>query len=410
MNVRYEQEEKIFRSAGKPFYVCHGEYEFLQKEMAEKIVNHLLPRGERDFGLQKFDGSEESALAGVINAAAAPSLFSPKQVLLIDNAQDFTLKKNEATEGKSNIPPEEKYENYGLYGHFVRMLERPRSEVHLVMICHDELKAPAGKTGVSRSEKMLVRNYSLLDKNGVLIHFPRMYDRDLAAWIADRARRVGLRLAAEQSEELLEWAGKDVRHLANEIEKMAVFAGDEKQLSMEDMRRLVTSSEDVFVNLLIDYMLAGRGKAALRMLDRSFKGGDNPVFIINTIASRLRSLWQARYLIEKGYFRRLPEEYGFAAKGKISEAVREVAEADRSVLSAEKKSSILGKTEFAIYHLLKPARRFTLPRIETAISAALDVDRRLKGIARPKHGSDEIMIQNYIVDIAREVKSAGVPN
>jgi DNA polymerase III subunit delta len=409
MELHFEQEEKIFKSVKKPIYVCHGEYEFLQKELARKIVDFLLPADEKDVGLQRFDGVDADALAGVINAASAPSLFAATQVLFIDNAQSFALKKKEEAEGKKGLADEKKYENHKLYEHFARLIEKPVAGVHLVMICRDELRAPAEKTSAGRSEKMLQRLYNSISKSGMLIKFPAMYDEGLAAWIIDRGRRRGLFLTDEQAESLLEWAGKDVRHLANEIEKMSVYVGDNRQLTMKEMRRLATSGEDVFVNHLADYMLKGKGKSALFMMDRSIEGGSHPVKIVAVLASRLRSLWQARYLLDRGYFKRLPKEYKYG-KSMVIEETRRVSDADRSVLTSDKKSSILSKTPYAIYQLLVPARRLTLKQIEWALEYAMDVDRRLKGIKKPKHGSDEIMIQNYIVDVVAGIKEAGVPN
>jgi len=60
--------------------------------------------------------------------------------------------------------------------------------------------------------------------------------------------------------------------------------------------------------------------------------------------------------------------------------------------------------------MLIPARRMTLRQIEGAITRIVDIERRMKGIDRPKLGSDVMMIQNLIVDISRDVKSAAVPN
>jgi len=408
MDIRYTDEAKIFKSTTKTVYVLHGEYEFLQKELAKKILAFLMTEEEMETGLVHLDGNDDGAIDSLIDAALSPSLFAPKQVIFVNNAEKFQLKKAAGTEGKK-LSEEQKYTNHEQYSQLLRIIKETKSGVHIVMICGEDLKKPAGKTGKSRSEKMLQRCYEDLDKHGALVHFPRMYDEDFTAWIQDRARRYGLRLSYEEAAELLDLAGSDVRHLANEIEKLSTYVGNGNRLEEGVFYKLVTSSEDIFVNQLVNYIMDGRAKAALRALKKSIEGGDNPVFIATVIGSRLRMLWQARYLLDKGYFPNLPDEYKFGGKAVVPAGMARVTDADRSVLTAEKSSSILSKTAFAVFHVLKPARRYTIEKIELALTALADVEKRLKGIERPKHGNDEIMIQNYIVDVAKMVKSGAAP-
>ena len=402
MDIRYDDEAKIFKSVKKTVYVCHGENEFLHKELAKKIVDFLMPAEEQETGLLRFDGNEEGALDRVMEAAMSPSLFAPRQVIYVDNAQSFTLKKIETEDGETRkLTDEEKYSNHAQYERFLRIIRQSKSGVHLVLICNADLKRPSGKTSKSRSERMLQRCYAELDKYGALVHFPRMYDEDLVEWIQDRARRLGVRMKSDEAEQFLEWAGKDVRHLASEIEKLAVYSDYNGGFGSAELRRLVTSSEDMYVFQLVEYMLEGRAKAALRALKRSLEGGADPVYIAVIISNRFRLLWQARYLLDRGYFPNLPEDYKYGGKAVVPPGMARVTDADRSVLTAEKGSSILSKTPFAVYHILKPARRYSRGRIEAAMAGLMDVERRLKGIARPKHGTDEIMVQNFIVDVAK---------
>ncbi len=401
MDIRFDEEAKIFKSVKKNVYVCHGENEFLLKELAKKITYFLMPEEEQATGLIRFDGNDEDALDKIIDAALSPSLFAPHQVIYIDNAQAFKLKKIDSGDDDKKLPEAERYSNYSQYTEFLRVISQPKSTVNFVMVCCEDLKRPTSKTGKSRSEKMLQRCYAELDKNGALVHFPKMFDEDLIHWIQDRARGHGIRLNSEQAEQLLEWAGRDVRHLASEIEKIAVFSEYGEKFDSKEFRKLITNSEDVFVFQLVDYMFTGRAKAALGALRRSIEGGSDPVYIVAIISGRLRQLWQARYLLERKYFPNLPEEYKYGGKAAVMKGLAQITEADRSVLSADKNNSILSKTPLSIYSSLIPARRYGRDKIEAAITALMDVERRLKGITRPKHGSDEIMLQNFIVDIAK---------
>jgi len=410
VEIRNDEEEKIFRTLKRPFYICHGEYEFLQKELAVKIASFLLPDDEKDSGFTMIDGSESNAMAAIYAAASERSLFSSTQIIVVDNAQAIELVRNPESVGKTKVPETERYSNWSDFARLVRIAENPDSGTHIIFIFGDELKTTASKSGKSRSEKAIQRLFPTLEEKSLVIHFRRMYDEDMSDWIMKRALRTGLRLNVEQCDMLLELAGKDVRHLSNEIEKIATFARESSRVETRDLRRIVTSSEDIYVNYMIDYMLDGRGKPALVMLERSFDGGAHPVFILTVVVSRLRALWQAKYLLDKGCFPKLPNEYKFGGKKILPENIARISDADRSVLTADARTSILSRTPFGLFQILKHAARFSLEQIEESLRYAASVDRRLKGISRPKHGTDEIMIQNFIVDLAKGVTLEANPN
>jgi DNA polymerase-3 subunit delta len=410
MDIGSENESKIFKTVGKPVYVCHGEYEFLQKELADKIVRYLLKPDEIDVSLVKINASEPNALETLLSEAGSRSLFSDNRVIYVDNAENLKLLKNERAEGEKKLPPEEKYTNWKQFEAFSSMMRKPPEGARIIFVCGEELRKPSGKGGAMRTEKILQRAYEDIAKTGVLVRFARMYDDAYAEWIVSRARREGLRLTLDQAERLLDMAGKDVRHLANEVEKLAVRAGDSRQISDDDMRMIATSSEDVYLYMMMDFMTSGKGRLALALLERSMEAGGAPAQIIAFLTSRFRQLWQARYLLDKGYFAYLPKEFKFGGKKTVSDGMAAVTEADKSILCSDQKSSILGKTQYAAYNMLVPARRMTLSQIEDVMTRIVDIERRMKGIEKPKIGSDVMMIQNLIVDISRDVRSAAVPN
>ncbi|HOC90876.1 MAG TPA: DNA polymerase III subunit delta [bacterium] len=410
MDIGSENESKIFKTVAKPVYVCHGEYEFLQKELADKIVKYLLKPDEIDVSLVKINASEPNALETLLSEAGSRSLFSDNRVIYVDNAENLKLLKSDRAEEGKKLPPEEKYTNWKQFEAFSAMMRKPPESARMIFVCGEELRKPSGKGGAMRTEKIMQRVYEDVAKTGVIVRFARMYDEAYTEWIVNRARREGLRLTIDQADRLLDMAGKDVRHLANEVEKLAVRAGDSRQISDDDMRMIVTSSDDIYLYLMIDNMMSGKGRSALVLLDRSMEAGGAPAQIIGFLASRFRQLWQARYLLDKGYFSYLPKEFKFGGKKTVGEGMAAVTQADRSTLCSDPKSSILGKTEFAAYNMLIPARRMTLRQIEGAMTRIVDIERRMKGIDRPKLGSDVMMIQNLIVDISRDVKSAAVPN
>ena len=69
MDIHHREQARIFGSLKKPVYVCHGQYEFLQKELAKKIIDFLMPRDDQQIGLLRIDGSGSEAIYDMINAS-----------------------------------------------------------------------------------------------------------------------------------------------------------------------------------------------------------------------------------------------------------------------------------------------------------------------------------------------------
>lgn len=400
MQYTGSQERKILTSAKQPVYVVHGEYEFLQKELAGKILRYLLPEDEMDTGLQRIDGGIDHAMDKVVNATCAPSLFGGTQVVFVSDAGGMILKKNPDASGKKKPELKDKYVNYYVYEKLLEAIESPNDDTYMIFLCNETVKRPGGKTGVSRSEKALDRCYTALDKAGAIIEFPRMYDNDLLMWIKGRANMLGIEWSQETAEMFMEKAGKDVRHIVNELEKISIYFQDGEKVDQENMRKLITSSEDFFVNMLIDLMLEGRVRAALVTMEMSFKSGTTGHQIVAMVSARLRQLWQARYLLDKGYFSRVPKAYGGEAKNAVSRAQSEVKPQHVAALSASAADSIVRKAPFAVFQLLKFASNYTLDEIEASLRRMAEVDHKLKAVFRPKTGTDDTMLQLMVADIS----------
>lgn len=408
MHISQNQERKILTAQKLPVYVVFGEYEFLQKELAGKIVRYLLPEDEMDTGFQRIDGSASRAMEMVVNAAGSPSLFGGTQVVFVTDAQELKLAKADEPSGKKKPAAGDKYANYGVYENLVETIKTLKEDTHVVFVCGEPIKKPAGKTGVSRSETVLERCFSTIDEVGAAIEFPRMYDNDLLTWVKGRAMALGIVWSADLAEMFLEKSGKDVRHIVNELEKLSVYFAD-GPVTEEEMRKLITSSEDFFVNMLIDYMLEGRIRAALVTLERAFKSGTNENQVISMVAARLRQMWQARYLLDRGYFARVPKEYGGAAKDSIAKTLAAVKAEDQMAIAADPKDSLIKKAPFPVFQVLKYARNYSLENIESALRRTGDAEHRLKAIVRPKVGTDSIMLKALTIDIAAGATGAEIP-
>jgi DNA polymerase-3 subunit delta len=128
--------------------------------------------------------------------------------------------------------------------------------------------------------------------------FPRLSERMLQGWIAERARRRGVLFENAALRLLAACAPMDLAEdgqwhtlwwLAGEIEKLSLFAAGER-ISESDVRRLVPAALESRVYLLADRVMERRGPEALTVLEELLAGGRPPPVLLATLASRVRQL------------------------------------------------------------------------------------------------------------------------
>ena len=387
-----------------PFYVCHGEYEFLSKEFASGLARLLVPDdAERHDMTQRFDWSEgEGAVDAWAEAAGTPSLFGGGQLLIVDNAHTPALRRVASPPKKAK--DKDKFSNWGTYRRFERVAEDPLPEVYTIFLCHEPLRKTTALKG-RRSDKFVQRVYPLLNDRGCMVGFRKLWDNQVADWIAARLRARGLSIAPDTAEFLMAWAGADLRHLAGEIEKLATFLDSGSTVDEATVRGLVTTSEDQFVYQMIDTIMSRDGNEALRLLDLSLKGNTQPLHIVASFAGVMRDIWQARWLLDHGYFKRMPPRYN---KGWMSSEMARVGPAHREALAAQG-AGLVDRSPFLAYHAVRRAQHLPLKTIEAIMRRLCDIDCMLKGIRRPKKGSDEILLQQLVSDLTFVVRREAAP-
>ncbi|TMB97077.1 MAG: DNA polymerase III subunit delta [Chloroflexi bacterium] len=139
--------------------------------------------------------------------------------------------------------------------------------------------------------------------------FPPKGPKELPKWVQARARRIGLRLEDRAARLIAQTAGDQERRpgqeyvdlwaLANELDKLACFAGGE-MVREADVQALTPVLRDQKGYFLCDALAEGRSAAAVKLL-RELLAQDEPTqVILSTIAGRYRRLAIARELMDRG--------------------------------------------------------------------------------------------------------------
>ena len=121
-----------------------------------------------------------------------------------------------------------------------------------------------------------------------------------AAGAGRRRQALGFRLDPAAARMLVERMGASPVRLRNELERLALWAGEGGEVGAEDLEAMVADTSEAAVWSLSDALLEGDAAAALRDRRALIAQGENVTGLIYGLASRLRSACAAAAQLEEG--------------------------------------------------------------------------------------------------------------
>lgn len=399
MEITQKDSGNILSGRKFPVYLLGGSEEFLQKELAAGLVEFLTGGGEAGDAVLSYDCSTAS-IEDILNGASQPQMFSPVSVVIVENAHDMILETAGGEGGKKK--PEKKYCNYREWERFQKWLESPFEDVHMILIAGTEVKFK--KTG----KKFVERAYKDLERIGCVVNFPRMYDDGVARWLAGRASRCGLKMSVASAEFMILRAGRDLRHLANELEKLKLYCGKDRVVDEASIELLATSGEDELVFKLVDAIFDGKKMGVLEILEDAKKSGVHPLQVIAGLTANMRMVWQARRLMELGYLKKLPRDYRSGGYSGVKRELMRIPDEVVLEVSDDGLRSIVRKTPFYAHKCARQARKLPSRLLERWAYYCARADRALKGVDRGV-GPDDMILDRLVAEMMKDIKLKAVP-
>ena len=142
------------------------------------------------------------------------------------------------------------------------------------------------------------------------------------------AERLGFRLEPAAARLLVERMGTGSLRLHNELERLALWAGEGGEVTAADLDAMVSDTSEAAVWALSDALLERDSELALAIAERLISQGENVTGLIYGLASRLRKACTAAAQFEEGIPPKQVEAglgmHPYAAK----QLVRRLGEAD----------------------------------------------------------------------------------
>jgi len=251
---------------GEQIYVIAGKEEPLVNARCQELIDRLVDPQDRMTGLLSADGDQLS-ISDVLDELRTAPFLTGRRVVVVKGAAEFVSKNRSALE------------NY---------FDKPSATGILVLT-----------VGSWPKQTKLARK---LAKVGTLIEVipPKRYE--LPKYLAEYAQRTSkMKLDRPAAEMLIELVGEDLTLLCNEIDKLVLFARDEKAITSKHVESLAGHNRIFGAFEVIEAMIAGDPLQAIRRLRNMFEEDKSAEYtVVGAFAYHLRRMFSAKALLEKG--------------------------------------------------------------------------------------------------------------
>ena len=233
--------------------------------------SRLRARAEREAGsdaLEVFEPGEGKGMPdheALLASIPAMSLMDSRRYLLADGVERWRDRQLDAVAAAvGELPP----------------------DLTLVLIAR--AKAPAKLLKAVKAAK------------GEVHEFEAPKAREMPRLLVGEAQGLGFRLEPAAARILVEFMGASPVRLRNELERLALWAGEGGAVGPGDLEAMIADTSEAAVWSLSDALIEGDAAAALRIGERLIDQGENVTGLIYGLASRLRGACAAAAQLQEG--------------------------------------------------------------------------------------------------------------
>ncbi len=270
--------------AGKlrPAYVFVGDETFFRKRCREAILEHLVPADLRDFSLFDFDLADTD-LAEVLDRAQTRSLMAPFQVFFVRGVKNlFGRGSNE-----DKLSAIEEY------------CKNPNPDAVLIFVA-DHISIPADARRMEMTDKE--RYERIRESMGsfcTIIELSRVEEGEAVRWIGEYCATRDVKMDVDASRELVDALGGDMMMVSNELEKLILYVGEKKRVTLGDVETMVLAAKQRSLYELTDAISAKDRVRALQMLDAILTTGDGDEAAIGHLYMLAKTFRQMLVIMER---------------------------------------------------------------------------------------------------------------
>lgn len=266
---------KIAKQRPAAVYLFLGPEAYQRRICRDALLDRLLPGETRTDGFTRVD-LEETSLPEVLDDARSLSLFAADRVIWVSSAE-LALPRRLSSAGEDEDGPTKS----GAEGLIASYLKAPTPGTTVIFESSRYGYTGDDKTKLDRVAKF----YSGIPD---VVDFRPFTPESIRYLAQELLQREGLRMGTPELAFLLDAIGGDAARLSSEIEKLSLFVGKEKKITLDDLRALVPNASQSNIFNLVNALGKGDRPGALKSLDLLVRDGEYLPLALTFLGTQLR--------------------------------------------------------------------------------------------------------------------------
>ena len=257
----------------KSIILLLGKEKLLKDQIIDEIKQtYVKNKFSEDFNFNVFYGNDVS-LNQILDIANTLPVMSDKRVIVV---HDF-----------DSVPK---------YKTILEFYQNPSDTTVLILISNNEQYYYAFDKSFQKKFK------TLYGKLGELKIFYKMKDSDIKTWIREEFRSKGKKVGFDVSEYLFSIVGSNLYDLKNEIGKIDTFLGSKENVSIDDIRSIVSHNFSSSIDTLLEALSEKDIKKSLEFFNIYYQKKEPLLLLAGALHKFFKKLVHAKYLIiTEGY-------------------------------------------------------------------------------------------------------------
>lgn len=266
----------------RPAYVLVGDEVFFRDRCRAALIQHLVTPELRDFSLHDLDLAETS-VTEILDLARTPSLMAPFQVFFIGGVKALYSRGSHQEE----------------FAAIEEYCRNPNPDAVLIFVA-DHISIPADARRMEMQDRdRYERIRETVGEYCAVIELARVDEGDGIRWVVEHAAKDEVKIDADAARELVDALGADMTLVSNELEKLILFVGPKKRITIGDVETMVLAAKQRSLYELTDAISTKDRVRALSVLDAILASEEGEEAAIGHIYMLARTFRQMLVILEK---------------------------------------------------------------------------------------------------------------
>jgi DNA polymerase-3 subunit delta len=266
----------------QPAYIFVGDEVFFRKRCRDAILEHLVPADLRDLSISEMDLGE-SSVQEVLDRARTPSLMAPFQVFFIRGVKSLY--------GRGSHDDD--------FAAIAAYTKDPNPDAVLIFLA-DHISIPADARRMEMADRdRFERIRETLGECCTIVELARVDEGEAVRWVTDTAAARQAKVEADAARELVDALGGDLMMIANELEKLLLYVGEKKRVTLGDVETMVLAAKQRTLYELTDAISSKNRARALEILDAILAAGEGDEAAIGHLYMLAKTFRQMLVILER---------------------------------------------------------------------------------------------------------------